>query len=156
MKTNSRILPCCRCVSPVSSVAQSCLTLCDPVDLSLPGSSVHGVPQARTLEWTAISFSRGSVQHRDQTHMSCVSGTGRWVLYRSASQEAPCIQFPFADKSPGREVLRKTVVINATKSSSSRRLPVSRESAHCRFPLQPAPSPGAAEEACLRSGCLQR
>ena len=43
-----------------SEVAQSCLTLCDPMDCSLPGSSVHGIFQARVLEWTAISFSRGS------------------------------------------------------------------------------------------------
>ena len=41
-------------------VAQSCLTLCDPVDCSLPGYSVHGILQARILEWVAISFSRGS------------------------------------------------------------------------------------------------
>ena len=40
-------------------VAQSCLTLCDPVDCSLPGFSVHGILQARILEWIAISFSRG-------------------------------------------------------------------------------------------------
>ena len=59
-------------------VAQSCLTLCDPVDCSPPGSSVHGILQARTLEWVAISFSRGSSQPRDRT---CVSCTGRWVLY---------------------------------------------------------------------------
>ena len=42
-----------------SEVAQSCLTLCDPIDCSLPGSSVHGIPQARILEWVAIPFSRG-------------------------------------------------------------------------------------------------
>ena len=42
-----------------SEVAQSCPTLCDPTDCSLPGSSVHGILQARTLEWVAISFSRG-------------------------------------------------------------------------------------------------
>ena len=40
-----------------SEVAQSCRTLCDPMDSSLPGSSVHGIFQARTLEWVAISFS---------------------------------------------------------------------------------------------------
>ena len=39
-----------------SEVAQSCLTLCDPMDCSLPGSSVHGIFQARVLEWVAISF----------------------------------------------------------------------------------------------------
>ena len=43
-----------------SEVAQSCLTLCNPVDCSPPGSSVHGILQARILEWVAISFSRGS------------------------------------------------------------------------------------------------
>ena len=43
-----------------SEVAQSCLTLCDPMDCSLPDSSVHGIFQARVLEWIAISFSRGS------------------------------------------------------------------------------------------------
>ena len=47
-----------------SEVAQSCPTLCDPMDCSLPGSSVHGIFQARVLEWAAISFSRGSSQPR--------------------------------------------------------------------------------------------
>ena len=46
--------------SEVSEVAQSCLTLCDPMDCSLPGSSIHGVFQARVLEWVAISSSKGS------------------------------------------------------------------------------------------------
>ena len=48
-------------------VTQSCLTLCDPMDSNLPGSSVHGIFQTRILEWVAISFSRGSSQHRDWT-----------------------------------------------------------------------------------------
>ena len=46
-------------------VAQSCPTLCDPMDCSLSGSSVHGILQARILEWEAIPFSRGSLQARD-------------------------------------------------------------------------------------------
>ena len=46
-------------------VTQSCVTLCDPVDCSLPGSSVHRILQARILEWVAIAFSRGSSQPRD-------------------------------------------------------------------------------------------
>ena len=53
-----------------SEVAQSCPTLCDPMDCSLPGSSVHGIFQAIVLEWIAISFSRGSSQSRDQTRVS--------------------------------------------------------------------------------------
>jgi len=51
-------------------VAQSCLTLCNPMDYSLPGSSVHGIFQAIVLEWIAISFSRGSSQPRDRTRVS--------------------------------------------------------------------------------------
>ena len=50
-----------------SEVAQSCPTLCDPMDCSLPGSSIHGIFQARILEWVAISFSRGSSRPRDRT-----------------------------------------------------------------------------------------
>ena len=46
------------CVTVKVLVAQSCLTLCDPMDCSLPGSSVHGILQARILEWVAIPFSR--------------------------------------------------------------------------------------------------
>ena len=52
-----------------SEVAQSCLTLCDPMDCSLPGSSVHGIFQAIVLEWIAISFSSGSSLPRDRTQV---------------------------------------------------------------------------------------
>ena len=55
-------------------VAQSCLTLCDPMDYSLPGSSVHGILQAKILEWVAISFSRWSSWPRDPHHISCITG----------------------------------------------------------------------------------
>ena len=55
-------------------VAQSCPTLCDPVDCSPPGSSVHGILQERALEWVAFPFSRGSSRPRDQTQVSCIAG----------------------------------------------------------------------------------
>ena len=55
-------------------LAQSCPTLLDPVDCSPPGSSVHGVLQARILEWVAISFSRGSFRPRDLTRVSHTAG----------------------------------------------------------------------------------
>ena len=55
-------------------VAQLCLTLCDPMDCSSPGSSVHRVLQARILEWVAIPFSRRSSQPRDQIQVSCIEG----------------------------------------------------------------------------------
>ena len=55
-------------------VTQWCLTLCDPMDYNLPGSSVHGVFQARILEWVAISFSRGSSPPRDENWVSFIAG----------------------------------------------------------------------------------
>ena len=64
----------CVCVSVCLCVTQSCPTLCDPMDCSPPGSSVHGILQARILEWLAIPFSRGSSQPRDQTQVSCIAG----------------------------------------------------------------------------------
>ena len=70
-------------------VAQSYPTLCDPMDCSLPGSSVPGILQARILERVAISSSRGSSQFRDQIHVSCISCIGRQLLYHWATWEAP-------------------------------------------------------------------
>jgi len=58
-----------------SEVAQSCPTLCDPMDCSLQGSPVYGIFQARVLEWVAISFSRGSSQPRDQTQVFGSAGS---------------------------------------------------------------------------------
>ena len=58
-----------------SEVAQSCLTLCDPVDCSPPGSSVHGILQATILEWVAISFFRGSSLPRDRTQAPCIGSS---------------------------------------------------------------------------------
>ena len=63
----------CVCTSE-SEAAQSCPTLCDPVDYSPPGSSIHGILQARMLKWVAIFFSRGSSWPRDQTPVSCIAG----------------------------------------------------------------------------------
>ena len=57
-----------------SEVAQSCPTLCDPVGCSLPGSSLHGILQARILEWVAISYSRGSSRPRDRIQVSRIAG----------------------------------------------------------------------------------
>ena len=55
-------------------VTQLCQTLCDPLDCSPPGSSVHWISKARILEWIGICFSRGSSQPRDWTHISCLAG----------------------------------------------------------------------------------
>ena len=53
---------------------QSCPVLCDPMDCNMPGSSVHGILQARILEWVAMHSSRGSSQTRDGTPVSYVAG----------------------------------------------------------------------------------
>ena len=70
----------------MSEVTQSCSTLCNPMDCSLPGFSVHGILQARILEWITISFSRGSSQARDQTRVSHIGGR-HFNLW--ATREAP-------------------------------------------------------------------
>ena len=62
-------------------LAQSCPTLCDPMDCSPPVSCVLGILQARILEWVAMPFSRRSSQPRNQTRVSSVSCVGRQVLY---------------------------------------------------------------------------
>ena len=80
----------------------SCLTLCDPMDCSSPGSYVHGILQARMLEWAAISFSRGSSQPRDQTWLSCIAdrffivwaikeapGTNKELIYKGCMKHLP-------------------------------------------------------------------
>ena len=64
---------------------QSCLTLCDPMDCSPPGSSVHEIFQARILQWVAISYSRGSSWPRDQTCIPCISCIGRQILHHCAT-----------------------------------------------------------------------
>ena len=56
----------------VCMCAQSCLTLCNPMDYSPPGSSVHGIFLAKTLEWITISYFRGTSQPRDQSCISCI------------------------------------------------------------------------------------
>ena len=72
---------------PSCSVAQSSPTLCDPMDYSPSGSSVHGILQARIVEGVAISFSRGSSRPRDQMHVSWIV---RWIIYHWATWEVPC------------------------------------------------------------------
>ena len=75
-------------ISIVSSVPQLCPTLCNPMDCILPSSSVHGIFQARVLEWIAISFSRGSSQPRDQTLVSCIANRFfiTWAIGKSCEQ----------------------------------------------------------------------
>ena len=79
-----------------SEVAQSCLTLCDPVDCSLPGSSLHGILQART-HWSgfAISFSRGSSWLRNHTRVSRIPGRrfNLWATREARSMSSECLKW---------------------------------------------------------------
>ena len=72
----------------VGLVAQSCLTLCDSMDCSPPGFSVHRILQARILEWIAIPFFRGSSWPRDWTQVSHIAG---WFFTTWATREALCL-----------------------------------------------------------------
>ena len=73
---------------------QLCPTLCDPIDGSPPGSSVHGIFQARILEWVATPFSQGSSWPRDWTHVSCVSCIAGRFFTHWATNPTHCVPFP--------------------------------------------------------------
>ena len=75
----------------------SCVQLCDPMGHSPPGSSAHGILQARILEWIATPSSRGSSRSRDRTWVSYVSCIGRQVLYHSHHLESHSHVQPWAN-----------------------------------------------------------
>ena len=77
----------------INMCAQSCLTLWDPMDCSLPGSSIHGSFQERILKQVAVSSSRGSSWTRDGSWVSWVSCIGRWILSHWAILEAPWYKY---------------------------------------------------------------
>ena len=74
---------------------------CDPVNCSLPGSSVHGIFQVRILEWVAISYSKQSSWPRDQTCVSCVSCMARRIIHHCATWEAPILHLLLAERPKG-------------------------------------------------------
>ena len=74
-----------------SEVAQSCPTLWDPMDCSPSGSAIHGILQARVLEWVAISFSRSSSQPMDWTRVSCI--VGRCFTISATTEVQPQAKF---------------------------------------------------------------
>ena len=95
------------CVHTHTLSAQWCLTLCNPTDCSPPGSSDHGIFQARIIEWVAISSSRGSSRPRDQTYISRLVG-------RLFTPVPP-------GKSPSRLQFIKHYVINYTQVKNYKR-----------------------------------
>ena len=109
-----------RKVKSESEVTQSFPTLCDPMDCSLPGSLVHGILQARMLEWVSVPFSRGSSWPRDRTQ---VSRFGRWVLYHqhhlgSGNNRYMAPKYTFLLEQVGREIVSRLnfLVENAQNS----------------------------------------
>ena len=73
---------------------QACQTLHNAMNNSLPGSSVHGIPQARIFEWVAISSSRVSSLSRNQISDSCISFIGRWILLPLSYLGSPSMSLP--------------------------------------------------------------
>ena len=101
---NCHFLLQCVKVKSESEIAQSCPTLCDPMDCSLPCSSIHGIFQARVLDWVAISFSKGSSWPRDQTQVSCIIGRcfTVWATYLASLYNA-------ISKQPNPKVYRRLI-----------------------------------------------
>ena len=83
-----KIILVCVCVC-VCVCVQSCLTLCNPKDCSLPGSSVHGISQARILDWVAIPSSRTSSQPKGRTWVSCIDRRSLYHLSHQVGEKGP-------------------------------------------------------------------
>ena len=96
-----------KCMKVKVSVTQSCPTLCDPMDCSPPDSSVPGILQARTLEWVAIPFCRGSSWPRDQTWVSCMAGRFFTIW---ATWEAPNLFFAYGYSIIPASCVEKTII----------------------------------------------
>ena len=94
-------------LNSTAKLLQSCPTLWDSRDCNPLGSYVHGILQARILEWVAISFSRGSSWPRDQTHISYVSCTGWWVLYHQ--HHKTMLNCPLTNMQSHQQCTRVTV-----------------------------------------------
>ena len=93
-----------RTIHSVCVLAQSCPTLRGSMGCNPPGSSVHGVLQARILEWVAISSSRGFSRSRDRTYLACI---GRQILYRGATGEA---RITYRAATKGRHSVLKCLI----------------------------------------------
>ena len=102
-----------------AKLLQSCLTLCDTMDCSPPGFSVHGILQEKTLDWIARSFSRGSSWPRDRTHVSYISCIGRQVLYHWCHLGSPKIFTELLFCASGSAIVCGNTTVSKAKNSSS-------------------------------------
>ena len=94
----------CLCVCMLSHFSR--VWLCNPMACSLPGSSFHGIVQARIQEWVAISSSRGSCLPWDQTCVSHISCIGRWIVYHYATWEASASGLALTETTSNRGSLQ--------------------------------------------------
>ena len=96
-------------------VAQSCPTLCNPMDYNLPGFSFHGILQARILEWVAIPFCRGSYWPRNQTRVSSTAGGlfTVWTTRETLVQESSNCHTMHCNKPNISKILSFQHVINS-------------------------------------------
>ena len=125
------------CWSETVLVAQSCLTLCDPMDWGPPGSSVHGILKARILEWVAISFSRGSSWPRDWTWVSCIASGffTIWATREAWSAKDPAMTDSHSQKAcwgdTGRKKKDKKVKVMVLLETEAGNASVKRSSSGC-------------------------
>ena len=145
-----------------AKLLQSCLTLCDPMDYSLPGSPVHGILQARILEWVAMPSSRGSSRPRDGTRISYVSCIGWQIFTTSATWEAGSPALP-GDSLPtelqgklprnqyedNQKNFEKECISSVTFSSVTQlRLTLQPHGLQHARPPSPSPTPRAYSNSC--------
>ena len=117
-----------------SEVAQSCTTICDPMDCSLPGSSIHGIFQARVLESVVISFSRVSSWPRDWTWVSCIAGRHYHLSQQESPQFSSVAQLCLTLCHP---MNRSYFMANRWGNNGNRDFIFDRLQNHCRLWLQP-------------------
>ena len=103
----------------LSSVSQSCPTLCDPMDCSPPGSFFHGILQARILEWVAMSSFRGSSRPMDRTHVFCIYC--RQILYGSCHLERPHVSYIYLNKTEKQWSKSPTVIFHGPNTCALKR-----------------------------------
>ena len=107
-----------------NEVAQSCLTLCDPMDCSLPGPFIRGIFQARVLEWIAISFSRGSSRPGDRTQVSRIAGRRFpvWAVHSGFFDAVPCSAMKLHEQFLQTQLTRMCSTKSCVKSGSYAKL----------------------------------
>ena len=102
-------------------VTQLCPSLCNPVDCSLPGTSVHGILQTRILEWVAISFSRGPSRPRDQPWVSCIAS--RFFTICATRETQKIIPIRTSKPSPKAALPRNLCLVPSASEELTRDFP---------------------------------